>query len=138
MSKCERYALIRFWVLLAHVKSIVLANSWLINNKFYVLLIKNITFEVTSQYFAYFISIASLVFENDKWTFWGCFGHFNMYHLLKWTILHLQLLKLVKSYSIEKMVLTFKLPQTSQTFYRLVIFYFAISSQFQRISNLTL
>jgi len=29
------------------------------------------TFEVTSQYFAYFISISSLVFENDKWTFWG-------------------------------------------------------------------
>ena len=41
------------------------------------------TFEVTSQYFAYFISITSLVFENDKWTFWGCFGHFNMSHLLK-------------------------------------------------------
>ena len=41
------------------------------------------TFEVTSQYFAYFISISSLVFENDKWTFGGCFGHFNMYHDLK-------------------------------------------------------
>jgi len=40
------------------------------------------TFEVTLQYFAYFISISSLVFENDKWTFWGCFGHFNMSHLL--------------------------------------------------------
>jgi len=38
------------------------------------------TFEVTLQYFAYFISISSLVFENDKWTFGGCFGHFNMYH----------------------------------------------------------
>jgi len=29
------------------------------------------TFEVTSHYFVYFISISSLVFENDKWTFWG-------------------------------------------------------------------
>jgi len=29
------------------------------------------TFEVTSQYFAYIISISSLVFENNKWTFWG-------------------------------------------------------------------
>jgi len=38
------------------------------------------TFEVTLQYFAYFISISSLVFENDKWTYGGCFGHFNMYH----------------------------------------------------------
>ena len=32
---------------------------------------KNGTFEVTSQYVAYFILISSLVFENDKWTFWG-------------------------------------------------------------------
>jgi len=40
--------------------------------------------------------------------------------------------------SIEKMFLTFKLPQSSQTFNFLVIFYFAISSQFPRISNLTL
>ena len=44
------------------------------------------TFEVTLQYFAYFISISSLVFENDKWTFWGCFGHFNMSHLLNCAI----------------------------------------------------
>jgi len=27
------------------------------------------TFEINSQCFAYFISISSLVFENDKWTF---------------------------------------------------------------------
>ena len=60
-----------------------------------------------------------------KWTF-------------KWTILHLQWLKMVKSYKIEKTFLTFKLPQSSQTFYCLVIFYFAISSQIPRISNLTL
>ena len=43
---------------------------------------------------------------------------------------------MVKSYSIEKMVLTFKLPPSSQTFYCLVKFYFAISSQIPRISNL--
>ena len=60
-----------------------------------------------------------------KWTF-------------KWTILHLQWLKMVKSYRIEKMFLTFKLPLSSQTFYCLVIFYFAISSQIPRISNITL
>ena len=60
-----------------------------------------------------------------KWTF-------------KWTFLHLQWLKIVKSYKIEKMFLTFKLPQSSQTFYCLVIIYFAISSQIPRISNLTL
>ena len=60
-----------------------------------------------------------------KWTF-------------KWTILHLQWLKMVKSYNIEKLFLTFKLPLSSQTFYCLVIFYFAISSQIPRISNLTL
>ena len=60
-----------------------------------------------------------------KWTF-------------KWTILHLQWLKMVKSYNIEKMFLTFKLPQSIQTFYSLVIFYFAVSSQIPRISNLTL
>ena len=35
-------------------------------------------------------------------------------------------------------VLTFKLPQSSQTFYWLVIFFFAISSQIPRIPNLTL
>jgi len=46
------------------------------------------TFEVTSQYIAYFISIASLVFENDKWTFGGCFGHFNMAHLRKSLVLY--------------------------------------------------
>jgi len=80
MAKCERYAPL---VLLARVKSIGLANLWLINNLFYVFLLKIGTFEVTSQYFAYFISISSLVFENDKWTFWGCFGHFNMSHHLK-------------------------------------------------------
>jgi len=34
-------------------------------------LIKIRTFEVTSQYFANFISISSLVFENDKWTLGG-------------------------------------------------------------------
>jgi len=45
------------------------------------------TFEVTSQYFAYFISISSLVFENDKWTFGGCLGHFNMYHHLNYDLL---------------------------------------------------
>jgi len=60
-----------------------------------------------------------------KWTF-------------KWTILHLQWLKMVNSYSTENMFLTFKLRQSSQTFYCLVIFYFAISSQIPRISNLTL
>jgi len=59
-----------------------------------------------------------------KWTF-------------KWTILHIQWLKMVKSYSIKN-VITFKLPQSSQTFYCLVIFYFEISSQIPRISNLTL
>ena len=60
---------------------------WLINGKltinFMVFLIKSGTFEVNSQYFAYFMSISSLVFENDKLTFWGCFGHFIMSHLLK-------------------------------------------------------
>ena len=35
------------------------------------------TFEITSQYFAYFISISSLVFENDKWTFWGLLWAFQ-------------------------------------------------------------
>ena len=62
--------------------------------------------------------------------------------LLKWpfkrTILHLQCLKMGKSYSIEKMFLTFKLPQSSQIFYCLVIFCFAITSQIPRISNITL
>ena len=56
----------------------------------------------------------------------------------KWTIFHLQWLKIVKSYSMKKMFFTFKLPQSSQTFYCLVIFYFAISSQIPKISNLTL
>jgi len=37
MAKCERYVPIKFWILLARVKSIVLANLWLINNYFYVL-----------------------------------------------------------------------------------------------------
>jgi len=69
MPKSERYASIRCLVLLARVKTIVLANKWLINNSFYVLLIQTGTFEVTPQYFAYFILISSLVFENDKWTF---------------------------------------------------------------------
>ena len=59
------------------------SQKHLVNNYLYVLLIKSGTLEVTLQYFAYFISISSLVFENDKWTFWGCFGHFNMSHLLK-------------------------------------------------------
>jgi len=77
MPKCERYASIRCLFLLARMKSIVLANKWLINNKFYVLLIQIGTFEVTSQYFAYFISISSLVFENDKWTFWGLLWTFQ-------------------------------------------------------------
>jgi len=58
--------------------------------EFYVLLIEIGTFEVTSQYFAYFISISSLVFENDKWTFWGYFGHFNMSHLLNFSFPLLQ------------------------------------------------
>jgi len=44
-----------------------------------------------------------------KWTF-------------KWTIFHLQWLKMVKSYSIEKIFLTFKFPLSSKTFYCLVIF----------------
>jgi len=35
------------------------------------------TFEVTSQYFAYFISISSQVFENDKWMFWGLLWAFQ-------------------------------------------------------------
>ena len=38
------------------------------------------TFEVASQYLAYFISILSLVFENEL--LWACFGHFNMSHRL--------------------------------------------------------
>jgi len=45
--------------------------------KFYVLLIKIGTFEVTSQYFDYFISISPLVFENDKWTFGGLLWAFQ-------------------------------------------------------------
>ena len=51
-----------------------------------------------------------------------------------------KVLKMVKSYSIEIMFLTFKHSQStgSQTFYCLVIFYFAISSQIPRISNLSL
>jgi len=35
------------------------------------------TFEVTSQYFAYLISILSLVFENDEMTFWGLLWAFQ-------------------------------------------------------------
>jgi len=46
-AKCERYVAIKVWVLRARVKSIVFANEWLINNIFYVLLLKNGTFEVT-------------------------------------------------------------------------------------------
>ena len=34
MAKYERYVPIKFCVLLARVKSIVLANKWLINNYF--------------------------------------------------------------------------------------------------------
>jgi len=45
-------------------------------------LIKIGTFKVTWQYLAYVISISSQVFENDKWAFGGCFGHFNMSHHL--------------------------------------------------------
>jgi len=47
MGKCERYIPIKFRVLLPHVKSIVLANYWLINNEFYVLLLYTGIFEVT-------------------------------------------------------------------------------------------
>jgi len=42
-----------------------------------IVIIKIGTFEVTSQYYAYFISISSLVFENDKWTFWGLLWAFQ-------------------------------------------------------------
>ena len=52
------------------------------NSTFY----RNIPFTFSSiklLAFAYFISISSLVFENDKWTFGGCFGHFNLSHILK-------------------------------------------------------
>ena len=44
---------------------------------------------------------------------------------------------MVNSYSIEKKI-KFKLSQSSQIFYCLVIFYFVISSQIPRISNLTM
>jgi len=39
MAKCKRCVPIKFLVLLAHVKSIVLANAMVINNYFYVLLL---------------------------------------------------------------------------------------------------
>jgi len=55
MAKCERYVPFRLIVPLAHVKSIVLANLWLINNYVYVLLVNNGTFEVTKHCFTYFI-----------------------------------------------------------------------------------
>ena len=58
-----------------------------------------------------------------KWTF-------------KWTILHLQFLKMVKSNSIEKTYLTFKLPQSSQTFHWLVIFYLQFLVKFQEFQIL--
>jgi len=44
--KCERYVLI-ILVLHDRVKAFVIANQWLINNRFYVLLLKHGTFEVT-------------------------------------------------------------------------------------------
>ena len=47
MAKCERYVSIKFWVLLARLKSIVLANYCLINNFVYVLLLYTGIFEVT-------------------------------------------------------------------------------------------
>ena len=40
-------------------------------------LIEICTFKVISQYFAYFISISSLVLENDTWTFWGMLWAFQ-------------------------------------------------------------
>ena len=63
------------------MKSIVLANQWLINNYFYVLLVKNGTFEVTYQCFTYCISISLLVFEYDQLTIFGCFGRLALYLL---------------------------------------------------------
>ena len=42
-----------------------------------IVIIKIGTFDVTSQYYAYFISISSLVVENDKWTFWGLLWAFQ-------------------------------------------------------------
>jgi len=50
---------------------------------FYYIVIKIGTFEVTSQYFAHFISISSLVLKMTNGLFGGCFGHFNMSHLRK-------------------------------------------------------
>jgi len=44
-------------------------------------------FKIIISIIAYFISISSLVFENDKWTFGGCFGHFIMSHYLKTCVL---------------------------------------------------
>ena len=46
MAKCEMYTLSILKVLLAPVKSIVLASLWLITNCCYAILLKNDTFEV--------------------------------------------------------------------------------------------
>jgi len=46
-AKCERYVLFIFREVLGRVKSIVIANQWLINKYFYVVLHKNDSSEVT-------------------------------------------------------------------------------------------
>ena len=62
--------------------------------------------------------------------------------LLKWTLSGLFFIYSGKRWSkvtvLKTMFLTFKLPQSSQTFFCLAIFYFAICSQIPKISNLTL
>jgi len=57
----------------ARLKFIVLANKWLINNYFYVLLLYTGIFEVTLQCFTNFILISLLVFEHHKLIILGCF-----------------------------------------------------------------
>ena len=76
IGKCERYVLIKCWVLLGRVKSIALAKWWLINNNyiFYYIMVL--------WCFSYSISISLLVYELDKLTIWGCFGNLALYLLL--------------------------------------------------------
>ena len=71
-----------------------------------------------------FLYLTSFLYSFKKYNLcWRCVKCLLKW-TFKWTILHLQWLNMVKSYSIEQMFSTFKLPQSSQTFYCLVIFYY--------------
>ena len=117
MAKCERYVPIKFWVAHARVKSIVLANKWLIYNYF------------------------MLLFFTKEWYFWGnitVFYLFNFNIIASFWTWHTDYFRLLWSFSFYLLLNKDRINLVSLYKHKIKCFFYINGGMFFKLSHIGL